>query len=154
MITNYLKGYTMKFSTTIFIDKKEMKAYGKQQKALEKSVVSIMNAFGKDISLRDISKPTQLEMLKMAFGKELIRSGNSESNGIRVEWIATLTKKGVTVTVTIDMDPEITIEITEAYADIVNIYIPVLASTITGMVSANALSEQRLKKANRAIRKL
>lgn len=137
----------MKANIQLFFDRKEIKATS----LYTDTITNTGNAIGSLLGGPEIPKISTWRMLKMSLGAKETFSGSNSDMGVEVSYHVVMSKKGVSVTLSMDADPRITTEIMAAYVDIINVYAPVVTSSIVGIAAANKFAEERFSEANKAI---
>jgi hypothetical protein len=136
----------MKFSTNtkINISKSELMAVANYQDNIREMIEDIAKVFGQNVQKVKFSARKKL---KLALGgTETITTGPIKVN---------ISKKGIEISINIDEEipAEVTVEYFEAVTDIVSYYLPVVTSTVTGIMAANSMAETRANKAAKKIAK-
>ena len=129
----------MKASIKLFISTTEIKAHSKFQDNMTESVNIIREALGN----KPIETPSMWKKIKVMLGGDLVVKGEYDSKGALSSYEMRINKNGIEINADCSVEEYITKEVMAMYTDVVNAYLPVATSTISGMIAANALARKR-----------
>ena len=132
----------MTFNYSLYLSMPELRAMAKMQDSIESSVSTVANAL--NISVPEVPV-SNWNKLQIALGATKTVNETIEVSGGEIEYVLRINKKGISISMEINIREKNLVEAMKLYADLVNMYIPVITSAIAGFIAANALAEKRVE---------